>query len=158
MSGSFRRDQLTETYAIGFGILVLLLFLLALARKESGAKVGIFLATLWLAIWSCELIAFKQAALGQDQYYKQLLQIYNSQQYEVAEGNVHVIQRAVVREHGDIINVGGVEFEIGRYSFPYGSYAYRDTITENGVLREGVYARIYYVDEAIIRIDIKNSN
>jgi len=92
-----------------------------------------------------------------DQKYQELLNAYNTQQYKVAEGEVHVLYAQPFSGHtkGDIINVGGVELEISYFTMTFG---YNQTIAHNGVLTEGAYARIYYIDDVILRIDLKRLN
>ncbi len=91
-----------------------------------------------------------------EQRYQELLRAYDSQQYQVAEGVVQVLHTEESSGHtkGDIINVGGTQFE---FSFFELSYGYNQTITHNGVLQEGTYVKIYYFDGVILRIDVKNS-
>jgi hypothetical protein len=92
-----------------------------------------------------------------DDKYQNLLNVYNSQSYKIAEGEVHVLYSQPFSGHtqGDIINVGGIELEISYFQLTFG---YNQTIAHGGVLREGVYARIYYTDDVILRIDLKKSD
>ena len=92
-----------------------------------------------------------------DDKYLNLLNVHNSQSYKIAEGEVHVLYSQPFSGHtqGDIINVGGIEFEISYFELTFG---YNQTIAHGGVLREGVYARIYYTDDVILRIDLKQSD
>lgn len=84
-----------------------------------------------------------------------LQNIYDSQQYRITEGIVHVshVQPASGHAKGDIFTVGNVGFEVSHFA----SYcAYGKTIAYGGPLTEGTYARIYYTDyRTILRIDVK---
>jgi hypothetical protein len=96
-----------------------------------------------------------------EQRYQCILDAYNNQQYKIAEGIVHVIHEEAASGHddADIITVGGTQLEISHFVVSFG---YKDTIAYNGVLREGVYARIYYIEDdwlksdMILRIDLRN--
>ncbi|MCL4270648.1 MAG: hypothetical protein KJZ72_13935 [Anaerolineales bacterium] len=87
---------------------------------------------------------------------------YNTQQYLVTEGIVHVLhaQNPLGHDQGDIIKVGDVEFEINAY---VGGWNYNKTISHGGALTEGTYARIFYIENPvgnvfkylILRIDIR---
>ncbi len=61
-------------------------------------------------------------------------------------------QPATGHTKGDIIAVNGAEFEVNYF---LATPAYRNTISHGGVLRGGVYARIYHVNGAILRVDIR---
>ena len=83
-----------------------------------------------------------------------LVAAYRSGRYEVVEGPVKVLhlQPATGHTRGDVIVVGGGEFEVNYF---LATPAYRDTLAHGGVLKEGVYARIYHRGGAILRVDIK---
>ena len=53
---------------------------------------------------------------------------------------------------GDIIAVNGEQFEVNYF---YVTPAYRNTLAHGGVLGPGVYARIYYHNGEILRVDIR---
>jgi hypothetical protein len=94
--------------------------------------------------------------------YAKLKRIYNSQQYSVAEGIVHVLHAQNVHGHeeGDIIKIGSVELEITAFIITYG---YHTPISHGGALTEGTYARVFYIEnppgsvskDTILRVDIK---
>jgi hypothetical protein len=88
--------------------------------------------------------------------------IYQRQQYQVAEGVVHVrYQSRGAHDKGDLVTVGESEFEI----FPVIGFGYMTEIVNGGVLSEGTYARVYYYkDESkeyfpitILRVDVKKT-
>lgn len=85
----------------------------------------------------------------------QLLELYQSGRSEIAEGIVHVTHKQPSGGHaaGDKITVGGQEFEINYFIVTPG---YNKTISHGGALREGVYARLYYHNGVILKVEIKN--
>ena len=117
--------------------------------------------TVWGVIWL--LVFFLAWKIGKfDRDY--LLNVYQSGQYQVAEGVVHVTHEQPFDGHsaGDKITVGGHEFEID-YFGP--SLGYDRTISHGGVLREGAVARLCYdngnyMNGVILKVEIvidKNS-
>jgi len=81
-----------------------------------------------------------------------LVSEYERGEYEVVEGIINVLhmQPAHGNGRGDIVRIGNVEFEIIYRSKP----GYTLTIANGGVLRDGIYARVYYKEDNIMRIDI----
>ena len=83
-----------------------------------------------------------------------LVGAYRDGQYQVAEGQVQVLheQPATGHTRGDIITVNGKQFEVNYF---YVTPAYRNTLAHGGVLGGGVYARLYYYNGEILRVDIR---
>ncbi|MCP4259574.1 MAG: hypothetical protein GY774_18995 [Planctomycetes bacterium] len=83
-----------------------------------------------------------------------LLSAYNQGKYKIAEGIVDVshMQQYGGSGRGDIVRIGSEEFEIDYTSFTPG---YSLTIAYGGVLKNGVYARVYHRKGIIMRIDIR---
>jgi hypothetical protein len=83
-----------------------------------------------------------------------LVRAYRGGQYEVVEGAVQVLHEQPATGHtkGDIIAVNGKQFEVNYF---YLTPAYRNTLAHGGVLGAGVYARIYYYKDEILRLDIR---
>ena len=85
-----------------------------------------------------------------------LQDLYNSRQYQMTEGIVHVshVQSVSGHDSGDIFTVGNVGFEVSHFA----SYcAYGKTIAYGGVLTEGAHVKLLYADNrTILRIDVKN--
>jgi hypothetical protein len=83
-----------------------------------------------------------------------LVRAYRERQYQLVEGPIQVLHEQPVTGHtkGDIITVNGKQFEVNYF---YATPAYRKTLAHGGVLRSGVYARIYYSDGEILRVDIR---
>ena len=83
-----------------------------------------------------------------------LVRAYRDGQYQVAEGQVLVLHEQPATGHtkGDIITVHGKQFEVNYF---YATPAYRNTLAHGGVLQSGVYARLYYYNGEILRVDIR---
>lgn len=73
---------------------------------------------------------------------------------QVAEGPVQVLFEQPRGGHtkGDIVKIGNKQFEISYY---VAKPTYHQTIAYGGVLRKGVYARVHYVGEDIVKIEVK---
>ncbi|PYL72356.1 MAG: hypothetical protein DMF26_16805 [Verrucomicrobia bacterium] len=83
-----------------------------------------------------------------------LVRTYQNGQYEIVEGQVQVLHEQPATGHtkGDIITVNGKQFEVNYF---YLTPAYRNTLAHGGVLNAGVYVRIYYHNDEILRVDIR---
>jgi hypothetical protein len=83
-----------------------------------------------------------------------LVSAYRERQYLVVEGQVQVLHEQPATGHtkGDIITVNGKQFEVNYF---YATPAYRNTLAHGGVLGSGVYARLYYHEGEILRVDIR---
>ena len=83
-----------------------------------------------------------------------LVRAYRNGQYQVVEGQVQVLHKQPSTGHakGDVIAVNGEQFEVNYFYF---TPAYRNTLAHRGVLAQGVYARIYYYNGEILRVDIR---
>ena len=83
-----------------------------------------------------------------------LISAYRDKRYEIVEGPVEVLHQQPASGHtkGDVIRVNGKEFEVNYF---YATPAYHYTIAHKGVLNAGIYARLYYFDGEILRVDIK---
>ena len=80
-----------------------------------------------------------------------LQSLYDSQEYRLAEGAVHVLQSDRKR---DKISVDGTVFDVDYFLETCG---YKASVANGGILAEGVYAKVYYSnDRTILRIDVKN--
>ena len=137
---------------IGVGALLgILAFLVRNWGRGIGAKGYIWAAFVlfwslgWLYVHNFPLV-FGHGA--------RLMNAYRNKQYQVVEGPVHVIRQQPYHGHseGDVIRVGGQEFVI---SYFYYTPAYTKTIAHKGALTEGTYARIYYYDGEILRVDVR---
>lgn len=95
--------------------------------------------------------------------YMRLLNLYNSRQYGIAEGVVHVLHTQAYSGHdqGDIIEINDVKFDVNYFQYSFG---YTTSIAHAGVLTEGRYVRVLYDRDRIsddglygliLRVDIK---
>jgi hypothetical protein len=127
-------------------------------RLMFGFSGAVAWATIWLGIFMSDNSNTNNA-------YSQLQEKYNSGEYQIAEGVVHVLHTQPEDGHddGDIITIGDETFEINAYLYTLG---YNTTISHGGVLTEGTYARVFYEHNEtytskshpnmILRIDIKD--
>ncbi len=136
-----------------FGIGGLILYKLTNNRwpkKPHKSIFAIILGTLFCTV-------FMFLFIGGNIERKRFLSILDSGQYEVAEGFVHVLYKQPVHGHdkGDLIEVGKKQFVINYFVH---TQAYDKTIAHGGVLKDGVYARVYYYKGDILRIDLKKDD
>jgi hypothetical protein len=124
---------------------------LAWSRKGRSPKHwgGYLLIIGWSALW-----LFMHDFPSTFRHIEGLVEAYTQQHYQVVEGEVKVLREQPVTGHsrGDVIVVNGTQFEVNYFLM---TPAYRDTIAHGGVLRNGVYARIYHQDGEILRVDIR---
>jgi hypothetical protein len=171
--GDFKNQISTGVANFIFGLMGLLVVAVIFAkffknskskRTLSFIKWYLFLACGGLILWS---IVWTNIHFSLYTHYKseyaRLQAEFNSQQYRVAEGIVHVLHAQAVSGHdqGDIIKIGDVELEVDAYVTTFG---YKTTIAHGGALTEGTYARVFYdynptVSEAfqytILEVDIR---
>jgi hypothetical protein len=95
----------------------------------------------------------KDGASQFDPTYQKYQAVFDKKEYQVVEGLVKVLHVFPPQGHdqGDIIVIGGVEFEIT----PHHKYHYNKPIVNGGILTEGMYARVYYYEGKILAIDLK---
>ncbi len=84
----------------------------------------------------------------------ELVSAYTSNQCEISEGPVQVLHEQSRHGHtkGDIVSIGGTKLEINAF---HATTAYREIIAHGGVLREGVYARVYHYNGRVLRVDVR---
>ena len=120
-------------------------------RRRDGAKdyIGPAFVLIWSLFWL--YLHLLPNVFG---HINGLLDAYRDKRYEVVEGPVQVLHRQPSTGHtkGDIVEVNGKQFEVNYF---YATPAYRNTLAHGGVLGAGVYARIYYYNGEILRIDIR---
>ena len=87
---------------------------------------------------------------------KELIDAYYSGNYEILEGPVQVLHQEPKGGHdsGDLIRINQREIE---FSYFTSTPAYNQTISHGGVLKEGVYTKIYLYKGKILRIDLRKS-
>ena len=141
-----------EVFRLLIGVAALIGGVTALVRnwKNKSVKswVGPVFVTAWALFW-LYLHNFPYV-FG---HFNRLVKAYRYGQYEVVEGPVQVLheQPATGHTRGDIITVNGKQFEVNYF---YLTPAYRNTVAHGGVLASGVYARIYYHNGEILRVDV----
>ena len=133
--------------------------LIAKKEKYVGSLI-IFIIFLLIIFSNAAKESFARRQLLQNEY-AILLDVYQNQKYEVAEGTVRVLHLEPDGGHaaGDIIKIGDVEFEFSCYHHTFG---YSKTIVFGGILTEGIFARVYYYQTSdfssrgkiILRIDL----
>jgi hypothetical protein len=137
------------TGEIAFGLLVFVFslfwlaysFLLLASRKDKKRISHIILSMVLLYGgngWVRQ--GFETVQYYRDEY-SRFQEIYTSQKYRIAEGPVHVIKVKALGKQ-DIVQIGNVDFEVSCYGTL--QFTYSKALYCNGVLAEGVYARIYY--------------
>ncbi|MHC4950175.1 MAG: hypothetical protein ACYTEU_04210 [Planctomycetota bacterium] len=145
-----------EPYYWGLlGIVVGISLLFFLLQKKIANTIGYLLSFISI-IWG--LIFFGATLDWQLSYNKSLdnfISLYNDKKYDITEGIVHVQYRGKKEGHdgGDKITIDGKHF---RQSHFRSTPAYQESIVYGGVLRDGVYVRVYYNDGNILRIDKMN--
>jgi hypothetical protein len=142
---------------IGFfyaGALLIYSAIFKLKPKRTPYSIAIMAA---IAIWGGSIDqSFLNYDVQQVRNCAQLQSMYDSRQYKIAEGNVHVSYQSSGGGHGengDIIKVGPLGLEVDPYE---STCAYKKIIAFGGVLTEGTYARVYIYAATILRIDVKN--
>ena len=136
------------------GVVALLGSLRALVRnrrRESSRRdyVGPIFVLVWSLFW-IYLHNFPNT-FG---HINRLLSAYQQKQYQIVEGPVQILHQQPATGHtkGDVIRVNGQEFELNYF---YATPAYHNTIAHKGVLNAGTYARIFYYDREILRVDTR---
>jgi hypothetical protein len=144
-------------------IIGLILLFAWMKKSWSAAKAGsgernyhdLLVTGILIVIGVCLTLAFTGSYFVQRNTASQFAHLYATQQYQVVEGPVHVLRLQPKGGHarGDLIEIGNKQFEIDYYLDTVG---YRQTIANGGVLTEGTYARVYFVDDTIIRVEVKH--
>jgi len=120
-------------------------------RRRDGAKdyIGPVFVLIWSLIW-----LYMHLLPNVFGHIKKLVNAYHDKRYEIVEGPVQVLHQQPATGHtkGDVIRVNGKEFEVNYF---YATPAYHNTIAHKGALNAGTYARIYYYNGEILRVDIR---
>ena len=120
-------------------------------RRESSRRD--YIGPIFLLVWSLFWIYLHNFphVFG---HIDRLMSAYRQKQYQIVEGPVQILhqQPATGHSNGDIVAVNGQQFEVNYF---YATPAYHNTLAHGGVLGAGVYARIYYYNGEIVRIDIR---
>ena len=163
-SKTFNYAQNILFLSFSFVAVILGFYLLRKAKRERGWGPEIVLAGfafIWATGWGCG----QGFGLNrQVNAYSKLTYAYNNHQCAVVEGKVQVIHEQSVHGHeqGDIIQVGDKEFEFNYFT---DSVGFHQTISHNGVLRDGAYVRLTYCKnpypyesgDIIIRVELRDT-
>jgi len=78
----------------------------------------------------------------------------NQQRCEIVAGTVSLLHKQAYggHEHGDLIQIGKKQFEVDYFS---GGFGYRLTVSRGGCLTNGASARLHYVGNTILKVEIK---
>ena len=131
--------------------------ILSVEKKDDNQR-GLFMVGLFFNLFGCVMMVINVPIyLYERNMLKDLTEAYNNQQYQIAEGTVHVLRSQPKGGHapGDLIRLGKTVFEIDYYTLTVG---YKDTISHSGALTEGTYAKVFYKGKTILRVDVKESN
>ena len=143
----------SEVFRLLIGIAALIggVTALILQWRNNGLKgwLGPVFITAWSLLW-LYLHNFPYVF----EHINSLVRAHRDGQYQVDEGQVQVLHEQPATGHtkGDIITVNGKQFEVNYF---YATPAYRNTLAHGGVLQSGVYARLYYCNGEILRVDIR---
>lgn len=149
-------------FLIGAYLPFVFMLLILVAAFQSGKKhwASFIVSALFLIVWTLNATPFFQRMFSSRQAtYNQLVEAYQNGQYQLAEGVVNVLP---VENRGrvdtDYLEIGGVQFRISELDH----FGYNTTIAQGGLLTQGTYARVYYLDNdsgrIILRIDLPVSS
>ena len=120
-------------------------------RRESSRRD--YIGPIFILVWSLFWIYLHNFP-HQFGHIDRLVNAYQQKQYEIVEGPVQVLHQQPATGHskGDVVRVNGKELEVNYF---LATPAYRITIAHHGVLGQGAYARLYYYNGEILRIDLR---
>ena len=121
--------------------------------KDKTLKKEAVFAFFFLFIWGIGWSFGTYAVAVNIRYGNEFIEAYYSDNYEIIEGVIEVLhqQPKSGNDSGDLIRINEKEIEFSYFS---STPAYHQTISNGGVLRDGVYAKIYLYKGKILRIDI----
>ena len=141
-----------EVFRLLIGVAALIGGVIALVRNWKNKSVKSWVGPMFVAAWALFWLYLHNFpyVFG---HINDLVKAYRYGQYEVVEGPVQLLHEQPATGHtkGDIITVNGKQFEVNYF---YLTPAYRNTVAHDGVLASGVYARIYYHNGEILRVDV----
>jgi hypothetical protein len=141
-----------EVFRLLIGVAALIGGVIALVRNWKNKSLKSWVGPVFVAAWALFWLYLHNFpyVFG---HINRLVKANRYGQYEVVEGPVQVLHEQPATGHtkGDIITVNGKQFEVNYF---YLTPAYRNTVAHGGVLASGVYARIYYHNGEILRVDV----
>ena len=142
-----------EVFRLLIGVAALIGGITALIRNRENKSVKSWVGPVFVTAWSLFWLYLHNFpyVFG---HINDLVRAYRHGQYQVVEGQVQVLHEQPATGHtkGDVITVNGKQFEVNYF---YLTPAYRSTVAHGGALASGVYARIYYRNGEILRVDIR---
>jgi len=111
-----------------------------------------FFFLVWGLVWSFGAYGvYNNIRLGNE-----IIEAYYSGKYEIIEGTVKVLHQQPKSGHdsGDLIRINQKEIE---FSYFTSTPAYHQTLSQGGVLKDGVYVRLYLYKGNILRIDVSKT-
>ncbi|MFT5111723.1 MAG: hypothetical protein ACI8P9_001043 [Parasphingorhabdus sp.] len=144
-------------FRIAIGAVVLALGLAGLIRKIQGKSLpkqlrfGTWFCLAFGAIWLYFHWTLMSAEIEETALHAAKLE---SQDFEVVEGVVKVLHEQPATGHakGDVIEIAGKQFEINYFVMAPG---YKNTLSNGGVLQDGVYAKLKFSGNTILSVEIK---
>jgi len=140
---------------IGVAILVAGVVGIVTRKKTNGSSPKKWYGPIFLSGWGIVWLGFHLPFyLDEKRSIETLIDAYRSKRYQIMEGTVEVRheQPASGHDKGDVIAIGGREFEINFFRI---CPSYNVTISHGGALRPGVYARLSCYDGKILRVEIR---
>lgn len=152
--------QIRLLFPLPILILIFLFGVLPSRKPKSGIHLfEILFLVGWAGLWYATHIF---SYFFESEKYSRLKNTYNTQQYRVVAGAVHILRTQPASGHapGDLVRINDTELEVDYYSITFG---YSTSIAHGGVLKEGQDVLVYYTDSAtwvpvdrtILRIDMK---
>lgn len=142
-------------------VIFLFLFAVAVRKRDHSKRQYMFFPLILVFVFGNQYRSAHNNLNYLSTQYTELMEVYNSRQYQVVEGAVHILHMQPEGGHdsGDIIQIDGVELEFSCFSNTLG---YNKTIVFGGVLTEGTVARLFYyqpegwpvLDSIILQIDL----
>jgi hypothetical protein len=130
------------------------LFAIFRRPKRDSTVVDKAMFFLVLPVWLLIGIVVLLSTLGDGQKFTEALRTGHC---SVVQGVVTVLHQQPYSGHsdGDIIEVGGKRFDCDYFRYGVG---YKQTISHGGCLTNGVVARLYYLGDTILKVEIQQPN
>ena len=135
-------------------LLIISLLFVVYVRKRPGKEFMVYLSfafSITAILLGFEIFRFY--FLTTDHNY--LSERLKKKNYQVVEGRVRVLTAQPYRGHLAITDMIQINEKIFNIDFFTSTHAYNQTIAHGGYLRDGVIARIYYYNNKILKIDLR---
>lgn len=151
----FKSAMLVSTVVLFIGLACLCVVIVKRIRKREKQRwvysnLAFYLTSIGLILF---LISTPVAIIEHSQL-KDFRNVIKNKRYHVVEGIVHVEHEQPESGHakGDVITINDTKLEVDYFVM---TRAYKETIAHGGVLKEGVYTRLYVYDGMILRVDVR---